>query len=329
MNVQLKLNPGFFVALLFACLNDADRTNPLDPKSGSQNTGSISGQTLSYYSPFSTVPGVEIRLEPGPFVKISDVQGRYVFSDLAVGRYKIRAFKDGYADALLDSIQIQLQQVATIDINLDALPQMAGSSITSSHISRWWPQTDLLLLAANVRVQDSDGLNDIVTVELMIPDLNFIDTLSVTGSPGVFQTQILESQLPGRNLQEVLGRQIVIRAKDRAGFSNNSTPQFVVRIIDDVPITLSPQGLETVATTNPTLQWQAVNQPYQFSYLVELYRVDFGINNLVWQSDAIEHTTTETVVPDNLAAGTYFWTIAIVDEFGNMSRSKEASFQVN
>ncbi|HEX9652816.1 MAG TPA: hypothetical protein VGA99_03820, partial [bacterium] len=144
-----------------------------------------------------------------------------------------------------------------------------------------------------------------------------------------FQTQILESQLPGRNLQEVLGRQIVIRAKDRAGFSNNSTPQFVVRIIDDVPITLSPQGLETVATTNPTLQWQAVNQPYQFSYLVELYRVDFGINNLVWQSDAIEHTTTETVVPDNLAAGTYFWTIAIVDEFGNMSRSKEASFQVN
>ncbi len=324
-----KLAFVYFVLVICGCLNDADRNNPLDPASPNfKNTGGISGQTLSFYSPFSPIADVEVRLDPGPLLTTSDAQGRFSFANLLAAAYQIRASKDGYA-AVFDTVEVPLQQLAQISLNLDALPVITNPRVSSSHISRWWPQTDLYLLAANVRVEDLDGVNDIATIELLIPDLSFVDTLSMTAAPGVFQIQVLESQLPGRNLQEVLGREILIRAKDRAGFNSTSAPQFIARIIEEVPITLSPQGLETVATANPTLQWQALNQPYRFTYRVELYRVDFGINNLVWQRGEIDRATTEIIVPENLTPGTYFWTIAVVDEFGNLSRSKEASFQVN
>lgn len=330
MNLQpSKLTVVLLFALSSACLNDADRTNPLDPDSPNfKNSGGISGQTLSYYSPFSAIAGVEVRLEPGPLLTTSDPLGQFSFRDLPAAKYQIRASKDGYV-TVIDSVEVPLQQLAQISLNLDALPIMTSTAIASSHISRWWPQTDLFLLAATVRVDDLDGINDVATVELVIPDLSFVDTLSMTASPGVFQTQVLESQLPGRNLQDVLGREIVIRAWDRPGFSSRSTPHFVARIIEEVPITLSPQGLETVSTANPTLQWQAVALPYRFTYHVELYRVDFGINNLVWQHGEIDRAATEIIVSENLTAGTYFWTVAIMDDFGNMSRSKEASFQIN
>ena len=315
--------------LQLSCLNDADRGNPFDPGSKDfENAGVVRGQTLTFYSPFSALQDVEVSMQPGTFVTRSNVQGQFSFDRVPAGRYQITALKAGYAP-VSDTVQINFGETTPVQMNLDGLPLMPAISLNSCHISRWFPQNDLFLLEVTARVQDPDGFNDIDLVLIAIAELNFVDTLAVTPSPEIFKLTILESQLPGRNLHDVLGREIVLSARDHAGFASTSAPKFLARIIEETPVTVSPQGLEIVATPTPTLSWQVLDLPFRVTYRVELFRVDFGLNTLVWSQSGIDRPATSITVPDSLVAGTYFWTVAVVDEFGNCSRSKEASFQVN
>ncbi|MFQ5865372.1 MAG: carboxypeptidase-like regulatory domain-containing protein [bacterium] len=325
-----KVSPFLSICLisLVSCLNNADRTNPLDPKSENfKNAGSVSGQTLSFYSPFTPLSEVKIQMEPGFFSAKSNSQGQFVLSNIPVGSYRISAGKEGYAPDTV-SVDVQLGQTTQVQLNLDALPGISNISITSSHISRWWPQNDLYLLRVIAQVEDLDGLNDIELVQIQIPELNFLDTLEVTQTLGTFMKNIPQSQLPGGKLQDVLGRDIFLSAHDRAGFQTRSRPNFLARIIEESPEFEAPTGQEILLVPRPLLIWRLITLPFNFSYSVEVVRVDQGINNVVWTLSDIDNTMNSVTVADSLVTGIYFWTISVVDEFGNLSRSKEAGFRI-
>jgi hypothetical protein len=326
----LKVIMIIFCGLIWqvSCFNNADRTNPLDPKSDNfENVGAVSGQTLTFYSPFAPLSGTEVQMEPGSFTAKSNSQGQFLLKNIPVGSYRILAVKEGYArDTVF--VEVQLGQTTQIQMNLDGLPVISDGSIISCHISRWWPKNELLLLGIMAQVDDPDGVNDIALVQIQIPELNFLDTLDITQTLGTFRKNIAESQLPGKNLQEVLGRNIFLIVQDRAGIQTTSPPSFLARIIELTPETASPQGLVTLQNPRPTLIWQLITLPFQFSYRVEVVRVDEGINNTVWSLSDIDNTVNSVTVTDSLSMGTYFWTISVVDEFGNWSRSKEASFRI-
>jgi hypothetical protein len=313
---------------LFLSCSDAERHNPLDPKSPFYlDNGDISIQIMSYYSPALPIAGVSVQLDPGSHIGSSDAAGLALFNDVESGTYKVTAVKEGFA-AVADSIIVRPGEFVEKQLQMDGLPVVQQFSISSSRIRRWFPQSDLLFLEVNASVSDPDGLNDISVVTFEIPELAFSDTMLITATPGQFVKIIPENLLPNRNLQTVIGRNSHIKASDRVGFSSMSQPTVLARVIETVPQTTSPQGLEIVDSGTAELIWKPVQLPFQFSFRAEVMRIDFGISTPVWKQENVPFNQISVTIDTELPDGSYTWTVAVVDEFDNSSRSKEASFQI-
>ncbi|MFQ5674843.1 MAG: carboxypeptidase-like regulatory domain-containing protein, partial [bacterium] len=288
----------------------------------------VSGRILSFYSPFTAIPNADVTLAPGTFVARANQSGDFSIADVPSGTYVISAEKEGFAiDS--DTITVTLGQPLFVELNLDALPIVNSVSINSCHISRNFPQEDLYFLEIKADVDDPDGVNDIDFVQMSVPSLNFSDTLDITQSPGRFAKIISSSQLPLTDIRDILGHQIVLSAHDRPGFNKSSQPRLLARIIERTPLTDSPNQSETLSDATPLLTWRPVDLLFDFTYVIEVVRVDFGFNTTVWRREGIDKTITSIAVADALQAGVYFWTVSVFDRFGNWSRSKEAPFRIN
>ncbi|MCH8872614.1 carboxypeptidase regulatory-like domain-containing protein [candidate division KSB1 bacterium] len=329
MKLSTTILYGICLLSQLSCLNDAERRNPLDPKSENfKNESNVSGRILTFYQPFVTLSGAEIELDPGAFVSKADAEGGFLIRNVPPGEYTISARKEGFAvDS--DTITVRLGETTFIELNLDALPLIESVSINSCHISRNFPQNDLFFLEVAATVGDPDGVGDIDFVEIEIPEINYLDTLDVTQTPGVFMKIIPESQLPVGNFMDILGRQIFLNALDRPGFKSSSQAKMLARIIEKTPLTNSPNQGETLNDATPLLEWRSAELLFDFKYRVEVVRVDFGLNTPVWSQPDIDKTNRSIAVSDSLASGVYFWTVSVVDKFGNWSRSKEAPFRIN
>lgn len=321
-------------ALLFgilstSCLQDADRDNPLDPGSkGFTNSGVLTGQTLTFYSPFQGLAGVEVRLEPGPLVARSSGNGEFRFDNVPSGEYMISASWPGYATDSM-SVFVAVGENTQVVMNLDGLPVVKSFTVSSCHIRRSFPLSDLYLLEFQAQLDDPDGVNDVTFAEVQIPDIAFMDTLLIGQAPGFFSKRIPEMELPGASINATLGREIFIRARDRAGFQTVAGSVFLARLIFESPQTQSPTNQELLNEANPLLTWKAIELPFDFNYRLEVVGVDLGVNTTVWTQNDVANSETSIIVAEALTSGNYFWTVSVVDEFGNWSRSKEASFRIN
>lgn len=310
------------------CLADAPRGNPLDPASDAfEEVGALSGRAIRYYPPYTGVEGARVRLEPAGLTTVTAADGSFSFERVPVGTQRVVAEKDGFAEAG-DTVAVLLgERTIGIDLRLDGLPEMAGIELRTVHVSRWWPQDDLYLLEAEARVVDPDGEADVSDVVLELPDFDFATRLREAG-PGRFMGSVPEDSLSTRSLHALLGYPVYLRIADHAGASVHRGPLSLARVIDQTPVAEAPQGLETVSDPRPVFTWQAVSLPYPFTFRVDVVRVETNIQTVVASIDEIPATETSVRPRDPLATGTYYWTVSIVDAFGNRSRSKEAGFTV-
>jgi hypothetical protein len=72
---------------------------------------------------------------------------------------------------------------------------------------------------------------------------------------------------------------------------------------------------------------------FSFTYTLNMSRIDAGISTPVWSVANVNSQISEYQYPGGgtaptLTPGNYAWTVTVVDEFGNYSRSKESSFVV-
>jgi len=308
--------------------SDAQRDNPLDPHSPLyRNVGSIEGEVTSFYPPHRALPNVEVHLTPLNWWTYTDDRGIFAFQEVPEGRYWITARGQGYAvDSL--AVVVKPQQSVQAILRLDGIPVISDARILSVHISRWWPPPeDIFLLEMQVEVDDPDGLSDITGVWVEVSDSTFLDSLRFDSDRGYFYTSLEESDLPTSGIHELLGLPFRVLAQDAPGVRGISEPYYLARVIDFTPQPLSPYGLEAVPP-KPELIWAPVVLPFQFTLVVEVSRIDLGIPTPVWRKENLPPTTTRLALTDSLAPGTYFWTVSVVDSFGNRSRSKEASFRV-
>jgi hypothetical protein len=88
-------------------------------------------------------------------------------------------------------------------------------------------------------------------------------------------------------------------------------------------------------TTGPTplLKWSSPDVTFNYTYSLTISRTISGVRNDVWSYTNVSSINNEFQFPgDNsgklLDSGDYVWTILVVDDFGNYSRSKEASFVI-
>lgn len=323
----------FFLSLIVAlfisgCLKDAERVNPLDPMSDRyKGQGCISGYVTSYYPPHIGIGDVELKVVPCYQGAVTDKDGFYQIDRIPCDQYLLIALKSGYAPDST-AIQVKIGRETSYNFKLDALPFLTQSKVISRHISRWFPRPyELFYIEFQVSVTDPDGANDISLVTVFSDEVEFNDSLSFSPETGNYYKMIEASVIDRDNPGALIGRPVRFFAEDKAGYKNSSQPVQLAQIIYETPVAISPAGLQTVAPT-PQLTWQAMNAEFLSSYRVEINRTDIPIPTQVWSQENIAATDTTIVVSDSLETGKYYWTVAIVDEFGNCSRSKEAPFQI-
>lgn len=314
---------------LTACLGEADHSNPLDPRADEfEEVGRIEGTTTRYYPPFAVVESAEVRLRPGPFLASSDAEGRFVFDGVPVGDYVLEAFKNGFA-SFERSVSVELGKTTDdLRVRMDGVPSLRVVSFRSIHISRWFPPDDLYLLEAVVLAEDADGLSDLDRIWFEIPTRNFAFALSETAVAGRYEAAVTADSLPGGSLFALQGAEMRVFADDDAGFQAESGPHFLVRVIEYTPVALQPRGQENVGSATPTLVWEDAALPYDYTYRLDVVRDQANVQTVVKTIENIPQDDSSYTLETPLAPGTYFWTVAVVDEHGNRSRSKEAGFIV-
>jgi hypothetical protein len=312
------------VAVLSGC-SEAEHLNPLDPLSPDfENVGVLEGRVTD--RGFVPLPGVEVRLEPLGATTQTAADGTFSFGGVAPGDYTLSLSGSGLEPAA-EAVTVELGKVLSGAYTLNALPTVGGVSLTTVHVSRWWPQEDLYRLDASATASDPDGLSDVAGVRLSIALLSMEFALQPTLEPGVFALSLTEADL-GATLHSLLGRDLTITVSDQVDAALVAGPYFLSRIIDIIPETAEPSGSQEVPGGSPLLTWPPVVIPFDHTFQIDVYRVDENVSTNVHSADDIEPGVLSFQVADTFATGTYYWTLSIVDEFGNRSRSKEAGFLV-
>lgn len=315
---------------------DAPRDNPLDPMSdGFRDEGGISGRVTGLYPPFPGRPGVQVRLIPvGPagrpeLATRTDGEGRFALNDVPAGPYAVEADEEGFAGEA-DTVTVAAGAVAEVMVQLDALPVVIEQSLRSVHILRWPPLEPVFQLEVEATAEDPDRPQDLAGASLVVPTLEFSAELVETEpGTGIFAATFDEGELPAPGVEALLGQTVRIEARDVSGNAGLGPSQSLVRVIEQSPQTQSPQ-FPDVVSARPVLVWQPAQLPFAFTYRVDVFVVNAaGIPTLVASYENLDPNQTSLQVQEDLASGEdHFWTVWVVDAFGNRSRSREAGFTV-
>ena len=267
---------------------------------------------------------------------VTDIDGAYSFKAVPEGLYTLTVEKAGYAP-VNDSTLISASEPVAINLTLNGLPALDEAFVRTAHISRVWPPpTDFTLLEASVRANDSDGLPDLDRVWLEIPAIDFVDTLRVTEIPGIYKDDLSQTDLGIASMHDLVGKPMVFHAQDRPGATMTSESLTITRVISQTPVVNAPQAGAVLTDPQPMLTWVCQPIPFSFWYRLDIVRLDDVVRNTVFSQDSLSPVDVcdanregRFQVDAPLAIGSYFWTVSIVDEFGNRSRSREAGFVIN
>ena len=317
---------------LAGCLDEAPHSNPFDPDSDRYTAeGVVAGAVTGIYPPYEGRAGVRVWVMPldGGVERIAttEADGTFTVDAVPAGTYLVRAVGDGLR-AVEDTVEVRVGLTAEVEFRADALPIILSQAARTVHIERWFPEAPLFQLEVEAIVTDPDEPRDIASVELVVDDVGFRRPLAQV-APGHYQFGFNAESLPGGQVQAFLGRPIRLEVTDVNGNVGRGEAMTLVRVIDDTPLTASPQARDTVSVNPPVLEWRPADVQFPFTYRVEVYLVDgAGASTRIVNVTGIDPSMTSYTLGQPLTQGDYFWTVWIVDASGNRSRSKTAGFRV-
>ena len=312
------------ILLVSGCIPDASHDNPIDPDSRAfSNSGTVSGNVLSFYQPYTGISGVLVTVQPSGVAGWTNSTGAFSISGVPAGTVRIIASRLGYLTDSVDSKSV-VGSESKADIHLDALPVVGVCQVVTRKIDQWWPHAVYSAVISGT-VTDPDGLGDISGATLLVDTMKF--AMTYVPNQQLYQVNVDAATLPQGSLEWLVGKSFTVTARDRIGATTVGRPFFVTRIIHDAPIPIFPTALDT-ATASPELFWAQSTLQFPYSYKLELFRLDQGVPSLLWSVSNLSSSISSFQYLNRLSTGLFFWTISVVDDFGNLSRSKEASFYV-
>jgi len=194
--------------------------------------------------------------------------------------------------------------------------------ITSFHSLQWYPSEDYYALEVVV----SGDMTDMADSVIFIYDDTTCYQLTREGD--IWRTSIESSIFPGNNLADLVGIpfiSVLFHENDSIAATEEA---YLFRVINTVPNTVQPSNNVEVSP-NPEFTWLPVYENFSFTYLISIVNLSTsGYATEVASIAGIPKDSTAYTLIDPLPSGSYYWTVAIVDNFGNKSRSKEATFMV-
>ncbi len=315
-----------FFSFLFFC--SPKRDNPYDPNS-------------DFYKPKTTLEGIclnrtgvpvancRVTVQPrgslSSLFTLSDSQGRYQLRDCPAGEtVLVFAERENF---LPESILAFLSSYKkeTLNFVLEGLPKFLNPLVSSQFFSRHIPK-DSVVLNLKCEVKDEEGPGDISSVFGLIEGLP--DTLFLLFKMGnTYENSFREESL-SRSLDEVVGLDIYLFAKDIFGNLVKSSPLWLVRVIREPPEPVSPSGGESVPA-RPWLVWSSPRYLFSHSYFCEVYLLRPNLPPVLYSRyENILPTDTSLLLPDSLIPSYYYWQIGVKDSHNNWAKSAEAVFRV-
>lgn len=316
------MNRWYGVSLLvLSCSLNAPRDNPLDPNLG----GNICGKVLTRN--FSGIANVEIAIPQAERSTSTNSSGEFDFYALPVDSMWLYFYHLNYSP---ESVIIAPQKgvIDSLTICLNGLPYFEKCGVTTHHYERDWPPDPLYICQLSTEANDFDGEIDIESVWVKIPALAYTKRLVYDSSKQLFIHTLLANELPGGNLEALVGKEILFFIADKESAITVSTPHYISRIVYQVPQIIFPgYGLDTLKT-DTAFVWHKYDQGFYVHYYGEIVRIVGGGPAGVVDSFNIsdQNDTTDYLNISALAPNEYYWTLEVIDSLGNTCRAKECRF---
>ena len=314
---------------LGAC-SDAPHSNPLDPQSPSfKSLASVSGQ-VTIRNQGTPVPGATISCIGQNISTQTDANGRFSFANISSGAIALSCLKEGFVS---DTQRVSLDPGGSTSVTfaLNAAPVISAPRIVTHKYDQYYPSPQYFV-DISASVSDPNGIAEIDSVWFAVDTLAFPMSYSVSSK--LFETTIYKYDFPTNSIQWLVGKPLLVKSMDRYGAVGSSAAFFVSRVIENTATPDYPTSLNNDTTGSlPLLKWTAPTVTFNYSYTLELARVDAGVETTVWKYAQLNSFFSELQFPsDNsgliLPSGNYVWRISIVDDFENSARSKGAYFVV-
>jgi hypothetical protein len=225
------------------CDWDPERDNPLDPGSPLyRSTSSLHVRVLTL-DPNLAITGAKVEVFTDPVLsKFTDEDGWVHFNDIPVRTLTVTASADTDRDTIYAPISneviINHNNATEISFFLDA-PPVFISTIANAETRQLVQNSDTLQYSVHLkaRVQDPDGQVDLKSVEWVWRDAANGNLLSGNLSYR-FDSLYFEAFVPGDsfiNIDKALDGAFTLEAFDYQGYSTQSAPVRVVRVLHGVP----------------------------------------------------------------------------------------------
>jgi len=307
------------IALLPCTFCSAPHDNPFDPTL----SGTLQGWVVDRQG--NGIEGAGISLAPVNIDETTDDRGQFKVYSLPPDQILIRCRHSLYASESL-SCRLERGRIDSVYFALNGLPKLVSGKITTFHWVRSWPLDDLYFCTTEAAIDDPDGMADVDSVTLSVPQLALRAGLDYDQHRRTYSHTIWAESLPGGQLEILSGKPFHLQARDQLGAVDSSGPHYISRIVYPVPKTLFPRGWQDTVPATFTLVWTKFREGYGASYALEIVHIETNRVAYSHQSFSIDDTSHLLLFP--LAPGNYYWTIAVRDEFGNTARDKETAFVV-
>jgi hypothetical protein len=311
-----------------SCVTDVSHDNPYDPLSPSYTgTGSLAGTVVLLNKPSAVLVGVIVSASPAGIATKTDSSGYFAFPQLAEGKQSLIFSKSGYVTDTVVAI-VDVGQKSFVNVSMNALPVFSDMHIVVNKIDQWWPGVEYSAMIY-ASVADPNGNVELDSVWFVEEE----DTLSMVYNitDKKYELNIAPSDLQSGTMEYLVGIPLRIRAQDMHGAVAQSDPFYVKRIIQDEITPAYPISSDTV-TFPFQMMWNAPDDLFSYTYTVKVVRVQSGTQTLVNTTSSIPADVLVLTFgknsPISFSSGIYFWTVAVVDDYGNSSRSKESYFIV-
>ena len=333
----------FSIGIFCGC-HDAPRDNPLDPQSPQYSaTAGIIG-TVTVLNQNTPLPSATVTSIEDGVSTITNATGAFSFDHLTVGTQTLVCSKSNYMPDT-QTIVLPAQTTTRVNFRLNGAPYIVSQNIYTRKIDQYYPSPQYFV-DVTASIADPNGITDIDSVwfyttypsntPLKYDTLFFPMTYSF--STHLFQLTIYKYDLPTNTIQWLVNKPLQICSRDFHHAVNYSNPFYISRVIEDEATPTYPTlntSTSSKDTTGPTplLNWIPPDVTFNYTYSLTITRTISGVRSDVWSYAQLPSINEEFQFPgDNsgktLDSGEYVWTISVVDDFGNYSRSKEASFVV-
>ncbi|RKX70488.1 hypothetical protein DRP53_04895 [candidate division WOR-3 bacterium] len=300
---------------------NAPRDNPFDPNLG----GNICGRVLS--RGLSGIPGVEVLCPEANAFTYTDSAGNFSLFGLPEDSLWIFFDHDSFVS---DSVRVSLRKgrIDSITIHLNGKPYLINCKITTHHYERNWPPDPLYFCQLSAIARDLDGEFDIDSVWFTIPEISLTRRLSYSPSEQNFNYTLFADELPGENLEVLVGKDVFFMISDKENAVSSSGPYHVGRIIYRSPCVIFPAGGQDTIKSETSFVWHRFDQGFYVRYHGEIVRIIGGGPGEIAHTFDLsgQNDTTYRLGSSLLDPGEYYWTLEVIDNLGNSCRSKEEKF---